>query len=98
MDPLLGYSSSVADLIIVEETQRAYRECLDPDEAAELLVTHAIVPLCDEAFLDRVLRNARRLARQVKIFRCGEVAGAAAPIVWQSAQLQDAFAPSRSHD
>ena len=98
MDPLLGYSSRVADLIVVEETERVYRECLDPDDAAELLVTHAIVPLCDEAFLDRVLRNARRLAGRVPFLRCGEVAAAAAPIALQSPQAQTAFAPLRSSD
>ncbi len=96
MDPLLGYSSRVADLIAVEETQHAYRESLDPDDAAELLVTHAIVPLCDEALLDRVLRNARRLASRAQVLRCGEVAAAPAPMAWQSPQLQNAFAPPRS--
>jgi hypothetical protein len=96
MDPLLGRSSRVVELIAVEETQRAYRECLDPDDAAELLVTHAIVPLCDEALLDRVLRNARRLAGRAKVLRYGELPAAPAPIAWQSPQLQNAFAPPRS--
>ena len=86
MDPLLGYSAPVAELIVAEETRRAYRECLDPDDAAELLVSHAIVPLCDEALLNGVLRNARRLAGRTPVHRCGAVA-AAAPMAWQSPQL-----------
>ena len=95
MDPLLGYSPPVADLVVVEETQQAYRECLDPDDAADLLVSHAILPLCDEALFDRVLRNARKLAGRVQVLRCGEVAVAATPLAWQSPPPQDALALSR---
>jgi hypothetical protein len=90
MDPHLGYSAPVAELFVVEETVRAYRECLDPDDAAEQLVNHAIVPLCDEALLDRVLRNAQRLAGRMPLHRCGEVA-AAPPPARQSLHGQNGF-------
>jgi hypothetical protein len=90
---LLGASAQVSDLTIAEEAERPYRECLDPDEAAEELVAHAVVPLCDENLFDRVLHNARRIAEQAKVVRVGEVAENEAPIAWQSAQVQNAFAP-----
>lgn len=87
-DPLLGVSAPVADLVVIEESERPYRECLDPDEAAELLVAHSIVPLCDERFFDRVLCNARKMSLQVKVLRIGEIAEFAPPMTWQSTHLQ----------
>ena len=48
-----------------EPTPLPYRAQLDPDELADRLVQHAIVPLNDEAVLDRVLRNAREIADRV---------------------------------
>jgi hypothetical protein len=91
-----GGAPPVADLTVVEEAPKAFRECLDVDEAAEILVTHAVVPLCDENLLDRVLHNARQMAEHTKVLRRGEVAETAAPIAWESAQLQNAFAPPSS--
>jgi len=92
-DSRLGDAASVSELIVREESDRPFRECIDPDEAAELLVAHAVVPLCDEVLFDRVLRNARRLSEQTKVFRIGEIPETPAPIAWRSAQLQNAFAP-----
>jgi hypothetical protein len=92
-DPLQSHSGLVADLTIVEETERPYRECLDPDEAAEQLVAHAVIPLCDENLFDRVLYNARRMAEQVTVVRVGEVAQSVALTEWPPAQLQNAVAP-----
>jgi hypothetical protein len=92
-EPLFGHSVPVADVTIAEEAERPYRECLDPDEAAELLVAHAVVPLCDEKLFDRVLYNARKIAEQLKVVRVGEVADYASSIEAQSTQLQPAFGP-----
>jgi hypothetical protein len=91
-----GHAPAISEFIGVEESARPYRECLDPAEAAELLVSHAVVPLCDENLLDRVLRNARNIAEQARVVRCGELAEPGAPIAWQSAHLQNAFAPPSS--
>jgi len=95
-DPLLGYSTRVSEIIITEEAERPYQESLDPDDAAELLVTHAVVPLCDDALLDRTLGNARKIAERTRVVRCGEFVESTAPIAWQSSHLQHAFAPPSS--
>jgi len=92
-DPLLSHSGPVADLTIAEETERPYRECLDPDEAAEQLVAHAVVPLCDENLFDRVLYNARRMAEQATVVRVGEVAQNVALVACPPAQFQNTVAP-----
>jgi hypothetical protein len=34
-------------------------------------VSHAVLPLCDERFLDRVLRNARRASERTRLVRVG---------------------------
>jgi hypothetical protein len=95
MDRRLSDEARVIDIRKVEEAERPYRELLDPDDAAELLVAHAVVPLCDEGLFDRVLRNAQRMAQSARVMRVGESAEARAPIAWQSPQLQSAFAPPR---
>jgi hypothetical protein len=95
MDRSLAADARVIDLCQVEETIRPYRECLDPDDGAELLVTHAVVPLCDEGLFDRVLRNAQRMAQSARVSRVGESRTARAPMAWQSMQIQSAFAPPR---
>jgi hypothetical protein len=95
MDLRLPNEASVVDIRQVEPTPQPYRELLDLDDAAELLVTHAVVPLCDEDLFDRVLRNAHRMAQSARVMRVGESLRAPAPMAWQSPQLQSAFAPPR---
>jgi hypothetical protein len=67
----LGSSAPVREFVVAEPALAPFRERLDPEEAAELLVAHTRVPLCDEALFDRVLRNASRLASTVDVFRVG---------------------------
>lgn len=95
-DLQLAEAAAVAEVIGHSEAERAHRERLDPDEAAELLVTHAVVPLSDEVLLDRALCNARRLAGRTAVFRIGGGMRTAAPLDWQSAPLQCAFGPPQS--
>ena len=95
-DLQLGEAAAVAEVIGYSEAARAYRERLDPDDAAELLVTHAVVPLSDEVLLDRALSNARRLAGRTVVLQVGGGTRIAAPIDWQSAPLQCAFGPPQS--
>jgi hypothetical protein len=96
LDPRLVDATAVAEVIGHSDAVRAYRERLDPDEAAELLVTHAVVPLSDEVLLDRALCNARRLAGRTLVLRVGGGMRVAAPLDWQSAPLQCAFGPPQS--
>ncbi len=93
MDRQLGAVSRVLEFSLVEESERPFREILDPGEAAELLVTHAVVPLCDEGLLERVMRNAQRMGERTRVLRLGEVRTSFAPMAWQSPQLQGGFAP-----
>ena len=93
MDSQLGAQAVVHEFSLVEEAERAYRELLDPCDAAELLVTHAVVPLCDEALHERVMRNAERIAERARVLRLGEPPASAAPMAWQSPQMQSGFAP-----
>ena len=95
MDPQLGGTARILDFNLVEQAEQAYREVLDPGDAAELLVTHAVVPLCDEGLLERVLRNAQRMGEAVPVLRLGEPGVASAPLAWQSPQMQSGFAPPR---
>ncbi|MBY0398945.1 hypothetical protein K2X89_01525 [Myxococcota bacterium] len=71
MDEALGGDARVLELCCQDESTSAYRELLDPDDAAEQLVGHAVLPLDDERFLDRVLRNARRICEQGRVVRVG---------------------------
>ena len=96
MDHALGFDARVLELEHAEESTAAFSEVLDPDEAAEILVAHAVVPLCDDALLERVLQNARKLAELVPFRRIGEPFAVEAPMSWQSTQLQGGFAPPRS--
>jgi hypothetical protein len=95
MDPQLGLRARVIDVSVVEVAENPYRELLDPSDAAELLVTHAVVPVCDEGLLERVLRNAQRMGENARVMRFGENERPMAPIAWQSAHLQGGFAPPR---
>ena len=95
MDRSLAAEAGVFEFNRVEEAARTCREVLDPADAAELLVAHAVVPLCDEGLLDRVLCNARRISEAAPVTRTFEPRASAAPMAWQSPQLQSAFAPPR---
>ena len=86
----------VSELWTTEESAQAYRELLDPEEAAELLVSHAVVPLCDEALLERVLANARRIAAAHRVLRFGEPASGVRPVAWPSAELANGYLPLRT--
>jgi hypothetical protein len=96
-DPMLGVSSRVAELMTVEESPAPFRELLDPTEAAELLVAHAVVPLSDEEVLEKVLRNAQRLVEDTRIVRYGENMREEGVIAWQSFPLQNGLAPPDSN-
>ncbi|MEZ4330164.1 MAG: hypothetical protein R3F35_00275 [Myxococcota bacterium] len=67
----LGGVARVVELCCSEASVSAYRELLDPGEAAEQLASHAVLPLADERFLDRVLRNAARIAEGSRMLRVG---------------------------
>ena len=95
MDRRLGAEARVLEFTSPEEADRPYRELLDSDDAAEILVTHAVVPLCDEGLLERVMRNAQRMGERARVLRLGEVRASAAPMAWQSPQMQSGFAPPR---
>jgi hypothetical protein len=96
IDPTLGYEAPVREFQRIEETENSFSDVLDPSDAADLLVTHAVVPLCDDGLLDRVLRNAKRLAGSVRTREIGESADPRAPMAWRSQQLQGAFSPPGS--
>lgn len=95
MDRQLGAEARVLEFSLVEEAVQPYRESLDPGDAAELLVTHAVVPLCDEDLLERVMRNAQRMGEQARMFRLGEPRASSALLAWQSPQMQSGLAPPR---
>lgn len=95
IEPALGYESRVSEFHKVEETLHPYVDLVDANQAADLLVTHAVVPLCDDVLFDRVLRNAQRIGRDHRVFERGETTDPQAPMTWRSAQLQAAFAPPR---
>jgi len=93
MDRALGSASKVVDITVADESDSPYRELLDPSDAADLLVTHAVVPVCDEDLLERVMHNAQRMGERARVLRLGESKAPPAPMAWQSAQLQSGFAP-----
>lgn len=75
MAEALGAVARVVELRCSERSSAPYRELLDPSEAAEQLASHAVLPLADERFLDRVLRNARRIGEGTPMVRVGAVEG-----------------------
>lgn len=81
MDEALGAEARVVEFGCSEPSTSAYRELLDPAEASERLVSHAVLPLEDERFLDRVLRNARRMGEQGRIVCVGTPEVAERPAV-----------------
>ena len=96
MDRQLGAEAPVCEFSLTEEAVSPYRELVDSSDAAELLVTHAVVPLCDEGLLERVMQNAQRIGECARVLRLGEVPASAAPMAWQSPQMQSGFAPPRN--
>jgi len=95
IDPTLGFEARVREFQRIEEAEHPFSELLDRNDAADLLVTHAVVPLCDDGLLDRVLRNAQKIAAAARVCEIGESADLRAPMAWRSPQLQGAFAPPR---
>jgi hypothetical protein len=71
VDERLGGDARVVELRCLDASEQTYRELLDPTDAAEELVTHAVLPLNDERFLDRVLRNASRASERTHFVRVG---------------------------
>ncbi len=94
IDPMLGFEARVREFHRAEEAEHPFSEILDANDAADLLVTHAVVPLCDDGLLDQVLHNAQKIAAAARVLEIGKSADpGAAPMAWRSAQLQGAFAP-----
>ena len=92
IDPRLPFEVRVTELERVAESELDWSDRLDPAEGADLLVSHAIVPLCDEALLERVLRNAQRIARDVPVIERGIARQEAN--VRPSSESSNAYAPS----
>jgi hypothetical protein len=84
------------DAVQIRETSLfAYRETVDPDEASELLVAHAVVPLGDEALFERVLESARRLGDGVPCRRIGIAPRPEGPAASTGTAWQSGVAPPR---
>lgn len=98
VDAYLPYSTRVLEIERVDSAEVAFDDLLDPQEAADLLVTHAVVPLCDDGLLDRVLRNAQQIAAATRVIDRGMAREmpADAPMAWRSRELQSGLAPPRS--
>ncbi|MBJ17786.1 MAG: hypothetical protein CL933_00005, partial [Deltaproteobacteria bacterium] len=93
IDPTLGFEARVREFQQVEDAEHPYSEVIDPCDAADLLVAHAVVPLCDDGLLDRVLQNAQKISAAARVLEIGAPADHRAPMAWRSMQLQGAFAP-----
>lgn len=88
IDPRLSDGAGVGAFEHCEPAPIGFRNVLDPDDAADLLVRHAILPLSDETLLERALRNARRIARMrpsVEVGRAGDPEPATRS--WRSLQV-----------
>jgi len=93
VDNRLSSRSLLRELQAVEPAPVPFDTLLDPVEAAERIVTYAVVPLCDESLLDGVLRNAQWIARNTPLRELGRVpARAGSPTALQAAQQGGAFA------
>jgi len=73
MDPRLSFEARIDAFERICDSEIDWSDRLDPADAADLLVKHALVPLCDEGMLDRVLRNAQRIARDTCVLERGVV-------------------------
>lgn len=93
MDEALGAEARVVEFGCRDASASAYRELLDPAEAAERLVSHAVLPLDDERFLDRVLRNAKRMGEQGRVVCVGTPEVAAPSIARPAARIAHALTP-----
>jgi hypothetical protein len=93
MDEALGTDARVLEFHCRDESESAYRELLDPADAAEQLVAHAVLPLDDERFLDRVLRNASRMGEQLRVVRFGVPAVAERPAACPTVRIAHALTP-----
>jgi len=97
IDPRLAFETRVSEIQRVEETEHPWADLLDSPDAADLLVTHSIVPLCDEALLDHVMRNALRIAGDARVVEIGErrVPRVDSSTQWGTPPMQIAVAPAR---
>lgn len=93
MDEALGSDARVLEFSCRDESESAYRELLDPADAAERLVEHAVLPLDDERFLDRVLRNASRMGEQLRVVRLGMPAVAERSAACPQARIAHTLTP-----
>lgn len=95
IDPRLSFETPVGEIERAEAAELAYKTLLDPTDAADMLLRHSIVPLCDHSLLDRVLRNAQRIAAATRTTELGVESAevSTAPAGWRSTQLQGAFVP-----
>lgn len=73
MDPRLSFEARIDAFERLHDSEIDWSERLDPADAADLLARHALVPLCDEGMLDRVLRNAQSIARDACVLERGIV-------------------------
>lgn len=96
MDERLGSDARVVELRCLDTSDQSYRELLDPSDAAEELVTHAVLPLNDERFLDRVLRNASRASERTHFVRVGTPGSADRNVACPPAALANVLMPLRS--
>ncbi len=96
MDERLGNDARVVELRCFDASEQVFRELLDPRDAAEELVSHAVLPLNDERFLDRVLRNATRASEQASCVRLGVPAVAGRAPADSSPPLAHVLMPLRS--
>lgn len=71
VDESLPASSRIVGFSCLDAGEVVGCEILDPADAAEILVQHAVIPLCDERVFDRVLRNARQIADAASMVRRG---------------------------
>ena len=95
MDRSLGLVSRVTEIVAIEESGNRYHELLDPSEAAESLVTQAVVPVCDEGLFEQVLRNARHIGGAARMLRVGVTREISPTTDRRSPEFQSGFAPPR---
>ena len=93
IDGRLGSRSLLREVQAIEPAPVPFDTRLDPIEAAERIVTYAVVPLCDETLLDGVLRNAQRIARNTPLRELGRMPAKLDSMnAWRAAQQGGAFA------
>lgn len=85
----------VGSFELCERSLSAYHEVVDPEEASELLVAHAVVPLGDEALFERVLKSARRVGSSGICRRVGKSTALASSRSSSGAAWRSGVAPPR---